>query len=113
MSLPNHLAELIEVARHAVPEAGRHLAPSIPVRRAAWALAEISGKIQPDPESETALREAHHALDALLARANDGLLFVTGLEAEQAEALAALDAVQAALARARPNATAIALGLDG
>lgn len=39
MPLPALLADLVATARHAVREAGQHPDPSVPLGRAAWAVA--------------------------------------------------------------------------
>jgi hypothetical protein len=103
---------MIEAARHAVGEAGHHLDPSIPIRRAAWALGEIAARIEPDMTIEAAMTKTRRALAALLNKANHGFRVASGLGAEQADTLAAVAELEAALKGARPNATAIAIGLD-
>ena len=111
MPLPAVLAQYIATAHHAVREVGQHLDPSIPLRRAAWAVAEIAGKIDPAPEIDAAIQGVHRALDATLTKANHVALVTNGLADEQEASLAAIATLETALARARPNATAMALGL--
>ena len=112
MPLPALLADHLVTARHAIRETSQHLDPSVPLRRAAWAVAEITGKVEPDAEIEAAAQAVHRALDATLNKANQVALIMSGLANEQEDALAAITALEAALTRARPKATTIALGLD-
>lgn len=112
MAVPALLLEYVTAVRHGVREASQHLDPGVPLGRAAWAVAEITGKVEPDPEIEAAAQAVHRALDAALTKANQVALVMSGLSGEQEGALAAIAALEAALTRARPNATTIALGLD-
>lgn len=112
MPLPALLADLVATARHGVCEASQHPDPSVPLRRAAWAVAEIMGKVEPDAEIEAAAQAVRRALDATLTKANQVALIISGLADEQEDALAAITALEAALTHARPNATTIVLGLD-
>lgn len=112
MPLPTLIADLLITARQAVREASQHLDPSVPLGRAAWAVAEITGKVEPDAEIEAAAQDVHRALDAALNKANQVALIMSGLADEQDNALAAITALEAALTRARPNAITVALGLD-
>lgn len=111
MPLPALLADLVATARHAVREAGQHSDPSVPLGRAAWAVAEITSKVEPDAEIEAAAQSVHRALDATLTKANQVALIMSGLADEQDNALAAIAALEVALVGARPNAITVALGL--
>lgn len=111
MPLPALLADLVATARHSVREASQHSDPSVPLGRAAWAVAEIIGKVEPDAEIEAAAQGVHRALDATLTKANQVAFVMSGLADEQDDALAAITALEAALTRARPNAITVAIGL--
>lgn len=77
------------------------------------AVAEIAGKVELDAAIEAAAHGVRRALDATLNKANRVALVLSGLADDQDDALAAIAALEAALTRAKPNATTIALGLDG
>lgn len=111
MPLPSLLADLVATARHGVLDAGQQLDPSVPLGRATWAVAEITSKVEPDAEIDAAARAVHRALDATLNKANQVALIMRGLADEQDNALAAIAALEVALAGARPNAITVALGL--
>lgn len=112
MPLPALLADLVATARHGVREAGQYPNPSVALGRAAWAVAEVIGKVEPDAAIEAAAQAVRRALDATLTKANQVALIMSGLADEQEDALAAITALEAALTHARPNATTIALSLD-
>lgn len=111
MPLPSLLADLVATARHAVREASQQLDPSAPLGRAAWAVAEITSKVEPDAAIDAAARAVHRALDTTLTKANQVAFVISGLADEQDDALAAIAALDAALRRAKPNAITVALGL--
>lgn len=72
----------------------------------------FTGKVEPTPEIEAAANALHPALDATPHRADQVALVWSGLADEQKYAPAAITILEAVLTRARPNATAVALGLD-